>query len=262
MTEMTILGAFVIGFLGSTHCLGMCGGLTVALGMGGPKSNRAYLFTYNAGRILTYGIIGGVAGFFGEQVVASLPQAGLFLRTLAGALLIAMGLYINQWWMGLTLLEKVGARLWKKIQPLSKFMIPVKTHRQALQLGLLWGLLPCGLVYSTLSWALATAQWQQSALFMMAFGLGTLPAMLSIGFLSQKFLSRLREKRVRVYAGLTIILMGIITIIVPWQHAMDGQHKHSHHSMNVHGFIAPSGGIRGTEHCFLKAETHLTFNLV
>ncbi|MFT5693700.1 MAG: sulfite exporter TauE/SafE [Oceanicoccus sp.] len=241
VTEMTILGAFIIGFLGSSHCLGMCGGLTVALGIGGSESNRAYLLSYNAGRILTYGAIGGVAGFFGEQIVSSLPQAGLLLRALAGALLIAMGLYINQWWMGLTQLEKIGARLWKRIQPLSKFLIPVKTHRQALQLGSLWGLLPCGLVYSTLSWALATAQWQQSALFMIAFGVGTLPAMLSVGFLSQNLLSRLRDKRVRVYAGLTIILMGIITIIVPWKHARGDQQKHGHHSANLHVVVAPIG---------------------
>lgn len=252
MTELTILGAFVIGFLGSSHCLGMCGGLTVALGLGGTESNRAYLLTYNAGRVLTYGVIGGVAGFFGEQIVASLPQAGLLLRTIAGALLIAMGLYINQWWMGLTQLEKIGAKLWKRIQPLSKFLIPVKTHRQALQLGLLWGLLPCGLVYSTLSWALAAANWQQSALFMIAFGVGTLPAMLSVGFLSQKLLARLRGKRVRVYAGLTIILMGIITIIVPWQHTMDDTHKHSHHSMNNSVFIEPLGVDRGIDNYFLE----------
>jgi len=234
----------------------MCGGVTVALGIGSSDSSRAFLLTYNVGRLATYGTIGGVAGLFGEQIVASLPQAGLLLRTLAGALLIAMGLYINQWWMGLTRLEKIGAGLWKKIQPLSKFLIPVKTHRQALQLGLLWGLLPCGLVYSTLSWALATADWQQSALFMIAFGVGTLPAMLSVSFFSQKLLSRFRKKRVRVFAGITIILMGIITIIVPWKHTMDDRHKHAQHAVNILDFTKSAVANYEIDTYYFESETN------
>lgn len=124
----------------------------------------------------------------------------------------------------------MGAVLWKKVQPLSKKFIPVTEHKQALQLGVLWGLLPCGLVYSTLAWALATADWKQSALFMLAFGIGTLPAMLSVGFIGQKMLSQFREKKYRMISGIVIITMGILTILMPLQHFYTEETQHQHHS--------------------------------
>lgn len=230
MIELTISSAFLIGLLGSSHCLAMCGGLSSALGAG-QEQHRGRLLSYNIGRILTYGLIGALAGLLGEQMVAAAPQLGLVLRTIAGLLLVAMGLYVSQWWMGLTHLEKVGAKLWRHIQPLTRSLIPVKNHRQALMLGGLWGLLPCGLVYSTLSWALAAAHWQQSALFMLFFGLGTLPAMLSVGFINEKILARLRKKNYRVVAGLIIVVMGIITIVTPWLHSEGAHSEHGNHAV-------------------------------
>lgn len=230
MNELTVFGALLVGFLGSSHCLGMCGGLTVALGLGSDGSNQWYLVSYNIGRILMYATIGAFAGWFGSTLVSSAPVIGVVLRVIAGGLLIAMGLYISQLWMGLSRLEKMGAVLWKKVQPLSKKFIPVTEHKQALQLGVLWGLLPCGLVYSTLAWALATADWKQSALFMLAFGIGTLPAMLSVGFIGQKMLSQFREKKYRMISGIVIITMGILTILMPLQHFYTEETQHQHHS--------------------------------
>jgi sulfite exporter TauE/SafE len=228
--EPTVVAALLVGFLGSSHCLGMCGGISAALGLQGDRSSRQHLLSYNLGRLVTYTLIGAAAGLFGEQVLMVLPGMGSWLRTMAGLLLVAMGLYVSQWWMGLTRLELLGAKLWRLIQPWSKSLLPISNQWQALQLGLLWGLLPCGLVYSTLSWALVSAQWQQSALLMLAFGVGTLPAMLAVGFAGQELLARLREKRWRVLGGLIIIGMGLVTAALPWMHS-GGEHDNSgmHH---------------------------------
>ena len=234
MTELTLASALIIGLLGSTHCIGMCGGIGSVLGANVESGHSGRLFSYNIGRLLTYTMIGTLAGLFGEQLLIVVPQLGIALRTVAGLLLIAMGLYICQWWMGLTRLEQVGSHLWKKVQPLSKNVLPINSNKRALGLGILWGLLPCGLVYSTLSLALASAHWQQSGLLMLAFGVGTLPAMLSIGFINEKLLTKLRKGNLRIVAGLIIIGMGLVTIITPWKHAghsdMGGEgHPHSHH---------------------------------
>ncbi len=232
MNELTLTSAVLIGLLGSSHCLGMCGGLSSVLGVNAKAGNRSRIVSYNAGRLLTYAAIGAVAGLLGEALLSSAPQLAVLLRGIAGLLIVAMGLYVSQWWMGLTKLEKIGAVLWKYLQPLTGKLLPITNHRQAFMLGTLWGLLPCGLVYSTLSWALASAQWQQSALLMLAFGIGTLPAMLSVGFVGEKILQRLRQPRFRHIAGLMIIAMGIATWVSPALHGGHDEHsEHHHHGM-------------------------------
>ena len=218
MTDLTIASALLIGLLGSSHCLAMCGGLASVLGAD-TQGARSRLLSYNLGRISTYAVLGALVGFLGEQLVNTAPQLGLPLRVLAGLLLVAMGLYVSQWWMGLTQLEKIGEFLWKKVQPLTRSLLPIENQRQAFLLGSLWGLLPCGLVYSALSWSLAAADWQQSMLFMLAFGVGTIPAMLAIGFINGKILQRLRGKNLRALAGVMIIAMGLLTVITPWSHS-------------------------------------------
>lgn len=221
MTELTLVSAFLIGLLGSTHCLGMCGGFAAAIGHG--QASPLRVLVYNGGRLLTYGLIGALAGFAGAQVVQAAPQLSLVLRTVAGLLLIAMGLYVSQWWMGLTRLEILGTVIWRRVQPLTRGLIPIRHHWQALVVGALWGLLPCGLVYSTVSWAVATADWRDSALLMVAFGIGTLPAMMGVGFVNQAVLKRWRQGWVRQLAGSLIFVMGLWTIAMPWLHAGHGQ---------------------------------------
>lgn len=221
----------MLGLLGSSHCLGMCGGISAALGMGSQSETQTQqlirLIAYNSGRISTYGLIGALAGFIGSQLMIA-PEAGLLLRVIAGLLLIAMGLYVGGWWLGLTRLEQLGAKLWRHIQPFSQKLLPVKNPSQALKLGMLWGLLPCGLVYSTLSWALAAADWGQSALLMIAFGLGTSPAMLATGFASQQVLNLLKKRGARMLAGSLIIAMGVITLWAPVSHI--GHQSRNHQS--------------------------------
>lgn len=234
MTELTIIlgsiiSAFALGIMGSSHCMGMCGGISAALGFQQSKADGR-IISFNLGRIFTYTLIGAVAGLLGEEISAFSPLLGPVLRTLAGILLIMMGFYIAGWWTALTQLEKIGSYLWRYIQPISAKLLPIHNHSQAIRLGILWGLLPCGLVYSTLSWALATAQWQYSALLMLAFGLGTLPSMLVSGYLGTKVLVFLKTGKTRTIAALLMILLGLMTAVPPWLHG--SHHNHSVNSAN------------------------------
>lgn len=239
MIELTVFSAMTIGLLGSSHCLGMCGGLGSLLGISSEQPSFLRLLSYNIGRLFTYTSIGALVGLLGEQLLGMAPQLGVVFRILAGALLIAMGLYISQWWMGLTRLEQWGAKGWAYIQPLTRYILPVRSHTHALLLGMVWGLLPCGLVYSTLSWALATAHWQHSALLMLAFGLGTLPVMLFIGFANQQLMKRLKSGSFRALAGGVVIAMGGITMLTPILHSSAHEHSqsepavHHHHSFRT-----------------------------
>lgn len=220
---LTYLTAFLLGFLGSVHCIGMCGGIVGALSMnspqriGRPHYNPWMLhLSYHLGRILTYGILGLIAGLAGLWLASSHDTAGLVLRSLSGILLILMALYILGATQSLTWLERTGSGIWKRIQPLSKGLIPVQYPKQGILLGLIWGFLPCGLVYSTLSWALVSASSVKSAALMMAFGLGNLPALLSLSAFTQQLTRFKQHAVVKFLIGFFIFVFGLWTLISPW----------------------------------------------
>ena len=215
MTEaLSLPTAFILGLLGGTHCLGMCGGIATTVSLSNPNETKGFglLLGYNGGRILSYTLAGALLGSLSWLVENQTLQ--LALRTFAGIMLICMGLYIAQWWQGLTKIEHAGGMIWKKISPLASKLLPVKNISQALLLGVLWGWLPCGLVYSTLIWASAASDWTLSAQLMAAFGLGTLPTMLLTGVLAQQVKLILQKQLTKYISGSIIILMGIYTI--PW----------------------------------------------
>ncbi|MAY41321.1 MULTISPECIES: sulfite exporter TauE/SafE family protein [unclassified Neptuniibacter] len=216
MTEaLSLPTAFILGLLGGTHCLGMCGGIATTVSLSNPNGTKGFglLLGYNSGRILSYTLAGALLGSLSWLVENQTIQ--LALRTFAGIMLICMGLYIAQWWQGLTKIEHAGGMIWKKISPLASKLLPVRNISQALLLGVLWGWLPCGLVYSTLIWASAASDWTLSAQLMAAFGLGTLPTMLLTGVLAQQVKVILQKQLTKYISGSIIILMGIYTI--PWQ---------------------------------------------
>lgn len=210
--------AFLIGFLGSTHCLGMCGGISASLSMALPVGpgfrlrQTLMLLAFNGGRIGSYVVLATLIALLSTQAVDSWAELGGILRTLAGVLLIGMGLAMGQWWQGIRQVERLGAPLWRKLSPLTKHFIPVKHIRQALALGMLWGWLPCGLVYSTLGWAALQPTVGTAALTMLCFGLGTLPSMLATGY-AASWVKHLRTQRhFRKLAGLLLIGFGLWTI--------------------------------------------------
>lgn len=220
-----LLSALMLGLLSSVHCLGMCGGLVSAMGLAIPKTQQArrlsLLLSYNLGRTLSYMLAGLLLGLGGWGLAQQGPLVTV-LRVLAAGLLITMGLYLTGLWNGLNHLEGLGAKLWRSLQPLGQGLLPIHHHHQALGLGLVWGWLPCGLVYSTLLWAASQGNALHSMLLMLAFALGTWPALLITGLGAARLQHWLRQRRVRLGAGLLVILCGLWTLLGPHQHGLGG----------------------------------------
>lgn len=219
-----LVSALILGLLGGGHCLGMCGGLMGALTLAIPAEQRGrrlqLLLAYNLGRILSYSLAGLLLGLAGWAIAGS--KAEVVMRTVAALLLIAMGLYLAGWWSGLTRIEALGRGLWRHIQPLTRRFMPVTSIPKAVVLGGLWGWLPCGLVYSTLLWASSQGSAVDSALLMLAFGLGTWPVLLATGLAAERITALLRKRGVRMAGGLLVILFGIWTLPGPHQHWLMG----------------------------------------
>lgn len=205
-----VAAALAIGFLGSSHCIGMCGGIAGALGMAVPGQRTAWgqLAGYSVGRVGSYTLMGALAGALGAAALPALTP----LRLLAGFMLVAMALYIAGWWRGLVWLEKGGSHLWRYLQPLSAKLLPVRSAPQALALGSIWGWLPCGLVYSALTFALAQGSSLRAALAMLAFGLGTVPAMFATGAAASKVRGFVQRPAVRLLFAAAILLFGLWTL--------------------------------------------------
>lgn len=242
MIDLTIiLSLFTLGLVSSTHCIGMCGGIMGALTMAIPAQAKAkrglILVAYNLGRIASYTFMGLLAGFFAEQIAAL--GGVIILRVLAGLLLIAMGLYLANWWRGLTKLEILGRYLWVYIQPFGKHVMPVNNIPKALVLGALWGWLPCGLVYAALAMAMIQPVPLMAASAMLAFGLGTLPAVLAAGFVAQQLTRVLQQRQVRIGLAIIIIIFGLWTI---W-----GSLKYSHQHQHEQYMAAPALERQRTE---------------
>jgi sulfite exporter TauE/SafE len=236
MTIESLRAAFLVGLLGGTHCLGMCGGIVGALSMGLSgqvrESRWRYLasqLAYNAGRISSYAFAGLLVGAFAGQVGETGILEGMPVgRYLAGVIMILFGIYLAGWWHALLFLEKAGARLWKYLEPLGRRWLPVRHAGQAFLLGLVWGWLPCGMVYAALAMALATGSATGGALTMVAFGLGTLPTLLTVGLAYNALQRFLRDPRVRTGAGILVILLGLMLLLAtPGGH--EGHMGHHHH---------------------------------
>ena len=214
MPESTYLSLFLIGLLGGTHCVGMCGGIVGALSMGGGRRG-ALQWAYNAGRIASYASAGALAGMLGEAGVAlsgTLP-ARLVLFLLANLMLVALGFYLMGATRALGFAERLGQNLWCHIQPLTRRFLPARSVAQAFPLGALWGFLPCGLVYSVLATALVTGSAERGAALMLAFGLGTLPNLLLAGMLLTRLRDVVRNQAVRTGAGLVVLAFGVFGLV-------------------------------------------------
>jgi sulfite exporter TauE/SafE len=230
LIDPTLAGsAFVLGLAGAGHCLGMCGGIAAALNLGGQRS-LAVTLSYHSGRITSYTLLGGLLGLAAGSIDIAAWTIGL--RYLAGLLLVGMGLYIGNWWRGMALLERAGARLWQPVQRLSSRWLPVRRWPQGFALGLCWGLMPCGLIYSSLAWAATAQDAAVSALMMFLFGLGTLPAMLATSLGAGRLQGFLRRRGLKIFIALLLIASGIWTLyfaVAHGNHAGHGEHQQMQH---------------------------------
>jgi sulfite exporter TauE/SafE len=230
----TPFAAFAVGLAGAGHCLGMCGGISAALGLGGVDA-RATQLAYHAGRLLSYALLGMAAG--AAAGVIDTAAWTLWLRYLAGALLLAMGLYIADWWRGLQWLERLGGWLWRPVQRVAGRWLPPRRPGQALALGLCWGMMPCGLIYSALALAATRQSALQGGLLMLCFGLGTLPAMLAGSLGAARLQAALRQRGLKLLIALLLVASGAWTLYITAAHgghrvappgATPGDHVHHH----------------------------------
>lgn len=241
MTELlpVLTTAFVTGFLGSAHCFGMCGGISglfaVNVNVAAMKTQFPKAIAYNVGRVLSYAVLGAAVAVIGKTLVSGIPDIAAPVRFASGALIILVGLQLAFGWRILLPLETAGAKIWSKIAPAARGLVPVESLAQALGLGLIWGWLPCGLVYSVLLLAATTAEPASGGLVMIAFGLGTMPAMLATGLSASKLAQFMSGKRLG--AGLLIVALGIATIAMPVMKfaSSDAQMDHSQHGNMVPG---------------------------
>lgn len=217
MPETGYLAVFLIGLLGGAHCIGMCGGIVGALSAPVPGAAPVWSrqLAYNLGRIASYTAIGTAVGALGSASLLFnrfLPvQMALYI--LANLMLIGMGIYLMGFTRALAGVERLGQILWRRIQPLSRHLMPVRDWRQALPVGFLWGFLPCGLTYSVLSLALVSGSALRGGALMLAFGAGTLPNLLLAGILLARYRNIVRSRSFRTGAGLIVLAFGVYGLI-------------------------------------------------
>ena len=241
-SPQSLASAFILGLFSTVHCVGMCGGIIGALSLSLPDSIRQqrlphvlFISLYNLGRILSYSFAGLVVGYIGAEAAAYTDMSGgpSVLRYTGVVLMIAIGLYLAGWLPQLSKVERIGAPVWKLLEPIGRRLVPVTTMPKALLYGLVWGWLPCGMVYFVLVWALTSGSATQGALTMAAFGLGTLPSLLTAGLAMSSLKRFTQTKMVRQVVGILVIAMAIGTLLMPMGGHNKG-HMDSEHASHQH----------------------------
>ena len=231
----SLLSAFLLGLFGGTHCASMCGGIVtvlnarhriipiqavdattgVPLTAGATAPSRLQPLAYNLGRISSYSIAGAIAGAVGSTAwigahMLPIQQIGF---AAANLVMILLGLALVVGASRLSVLERIGAGAWKRMAPLAARVLRAPGLRGAVAAGLVWGWVPCGMVYGVLVAALVAGSALDGAALMLAFGLGTLPNLLALGWLVQRGANWLDRGGVRLAAGLLVIAFGVAGLL-------------------------------------------------
>ncbi|MEO1574459.1 MAG: sulfite exporter TauE/SafE family protein [Pseudomonadota bacterium] len=234
---LAVTAALATGFMASGHCVGMCGPMA-ALGTGAgaastPQRRIGRALAYNAARLLSYATVGALFGGLGHALgsAADIAQWSVVLRIGLGALMLIIGLRLLLARRRTSILERAGGRVWRRLAPLTRGLDPAGRTRDLFVLGLLWGYLPCGMVYSMLAVAALSGTAAHGALTMLAFGVGTLPAMVGLSLAGSR-LAFLRRPGARRGFGAILMLSGLWMAAMPLYHALpsDASADHSHHA--------------------------------
>lgn len=236
MNGVSLIPIFMIGLLGSVHCVGMCGGIVGAFSVAsaparsfpvpvvaaaarvpgvGALDGALRVVSYNLGRIGSYAMAGSLAGGIarGARALAGVTVVQIGGYWLANLMLVALGLYLMDAWHGLVHLEAAGQILWRRIQPMTKYLLPLDSPLKLLAVGGLWGWLPCGMVYSMLLTAMLTGSALSGATVMLVFGLGTLPTLLMMGMLGAQLRTWVQRRPVRLISGLIVLGFGLMGLL-------------------------------------------------
>ncbi len=224
----SFLVAFAMGLATSLHCVGMCGSiigtLTLSLSPEVRNSKRLlwpFVLNYNLGRVTSYTLAGAIAGVVESFIPAPIAEINGYrvLQILSAIIMAGAGLYLAGWLPHFAYIEKAGTRFWRLIEPFGRKLIPVKDLTQAFLFGMVWGWLPCGLVYTALALALTTGDIAKSTLTMLAFGFGTLPAVMGIGIMTSILTRLSRMQRFKQLVGLFMIALALLAAM-PWLNPM------------------------------------------
>lgn len=234
--------AFLVGLLGSGHCFGMCGGIAAGLGslpvhdepgaQSAPRFSSAVLF--NLGRIVSYTVLGLLSAWIlgGAGEMLSIPKWSMILRLVTALMIFLIGLQFLFNWQTLAIIERGGAKIWDKVLPLAVRASAMPGGTGRLLVGLCWGLLPCGLVYSVLLTASAAPEPLAGGVIMLAFGVGTLPSMLGMGLAAPALAALLNDRWTKRLMGAALVLLAILSVslmVIKMMGSGDG-HSMQHHA--------------------------------
>jgi len=235
---MYVYTALTIGLVGSLHCIGMCGPIAVALPLG--KKGWGYRVfggvTYNVGRIISYALLGAVFGLLGQGI----EMAGLqkWASILIGAVMV-LSVVFPALFKGKVKIEQIFFGYAGKMIGKFRKLFAISSIPSLFTIGILNGLLPCGLVYVAIAGAINTNSFYDGIFFMIFFGLGTLPVMLAIPLLGNMIGQKVRRK----FSGILnvfIVILGVLFILrglslgIPYISPPDKMLK-PHEKMMMHG---------------------------
>jgi sulfite exporter TauE/SafE len=236
--------AFMAGLLGSGHCFGMCGGIAAGLGsisgqapgtgLDRPQAVSALLF--NLGRLLSYAALGLISAWILMQAgqILNVPKWSMILRLLTALMILLIGLQFLFNWHTMAGIERIGAKVWKLILPIAVRASSLPGGSGRLLLGLCWGLLPCGLVYSILLTAAATGTPLSGAMVMFTFGLGTLPSMLGMSLAAPALAAFLSDRWARRLMGAAMVLLAVLSVSLMVIHSQSkGEHHQAHNDVEM-----------------------------
>lgn len=230
--QTSYLVAFIVGLFSSLHCVTMCGSIIGTLTLSlkpeireNKKRLLPFIINYNLGRLFSYTTGGLIAGFLGTVLIIPFNHETGYraLQILSATIMAGAGMFIAGWFPGFAYIEKFGSKLWRLLDPVGRKLLPVTKLHQAFLFGIIWGWLPCGLVYTALALAITTGNIVSSALTMLSFGAGTLPAIISVGAMGGAFSKLARMNRFRQTIGVLLIILAILSAL-PWLNPMRLQH--------------------------------------
>lgn len=239
-----LVTAFLAGLLGSGHCFGMCGGLAAGLGSlpvsgettaeAKPRAISAFLF--NFGRIISYAVLGLISAWILASLghTLNIPKWSMILRFVTALMIFLIGVQFLFNWQTLSGVERLGAKVWKLFLPIAVKASSLPGGTGRLLLGLCWGLLPCGLVYSVILTASAAGSPISGAAVMLAFGFGTLPSMLGMSLAAPALAALLNDKWTKKLMGAALIMLAVLSVSLMVV-KMQSQGGHKHHSSTQSG---------------------------
>lgn len=241
MTASLYSLAFLLGLLSTLHCWGMCGGLLLAFSPPQKPADHGWITTcrhlsYSLGRVTSYTVAGALSGGFAEFALRIMAPAWGHqgLQILAASILILSGLSLLHLLPGLARFQSMGLALWRRLQPLSRRLLPADRLSKRFLLGMIWGWLPCGFVYSMLALAAAQGTPASGALLMSAFGLGTLPGMLTAQRGIQTLRQRLTQLPAPALGAWLLICSGVVLLYLlsPWSESgLQAHHAQVNHAI-------------------------------